>query len=137
LIEKQASRQMASRHQAMAGEIKSYRDLMAWQKAYVLGKRIYALAGKLPDVERFGLMASLRRLSYSVASHIAQGCGRGNTQDYVWFLKQARGELYKLDTQLLFALDFRCIEETDYESAKSFLDESERVFAGLIRSLGG
>jgi four helix bundle protein len=121
----------------MAGEIKSYRDLIAWQKAYALGKQIYALAGKLPDAERFGLMASLRRLSYSVASHIAQGYGRGNTQDYVWFLKQARGELYMLDTQLLFATDFHYIEQVDYDNAKSSLDESERVLAGLIRSLGG
>jgi four helix bundle protein len=120
-----------------SSEIKSYRDLIAWQKAYALGKIIYALAGKLPDVERFGLIASLRRLSYSVASHIAQGYGRGNTQDYIWFLKQARGELYMLDTQLLFALDFGYIERNDYESTKLLLDESERVLAGLIRSLGG
>ena len=118
-------------------DINSYKDLIAWQKAYALGKIVYAVAGKLPDVERFGLMASMRRLSYSVASHIAQGYGRGNTQDYVYFLKQARGEVYMLDTQLMFALDFGYLPKPEYEDVKSALDESERVLAGLIRSLCG
>jgi four helix bundle protein len=118
-------------------EIKSYQDLIAWQKAYSLGKSVYATATKLPEVERFGLMASLRRVSYLIASHIAQGYGRGNTQDYIWFLKQARGEIYGLDTQLMFALDFGYIPQPDYEGLKDQLDEAERVLAGLIRSLGG
>jgi four helix bundle protein len=121
----------------MSEPIRSYRDLIAWQKAYALGKGVYSLAGRLPEVERFGLISSLRRLAYSIASHIAAGYGRGNTQDYVWFLKQARGELYQLDTQLMFALDFKYIPKDEYELVKGELDESERVLAGLIRSLGG
>ncbi|MGE4198988.1 MAG: four helix bundle protein, partial [Phycisphaerales bacterium] len=48
----------------MADLINSYRDLIAWQKAYDLGKSVYEAAGTFPDFERFGLMSSLRRLSY-------------------------------------------------------------------------
>jgi len=121
----------------MSEPIKSYRDLIAWQKAYALGKRVYQVAGHLPESERFGLMASLRRLGYTIASHIAQGYGRGNTGDYIWNLKQARAELYTLDTQLSFALDFGFIKRDNYDGLKSDLDEAERVLAGLIRSLGG
>lgn len=121
----------------MSEPIKSYRDLIAWQKAYALGKAIYLAAGQLPEAERFGLMSSLRRVSTSIASHIAQGYGRGNTQDYIWFLKQARGELYLLDTQLLFCVDFKYILPAHHSQLKADLDESERVLAGLIRSLGG
>lgn len=121
----------------MAEAIKSYRDLVAWQKAYSLGKALYALAGKLPDHERFGLISSIRRMCVGIASDIAQGYGRGNTGDYIYFLKKARGDIYSLDTQLLFAVDFRYLTEEDYTVAKSQLDEAERVLAGLIRSLGG
>jgi len=117
--------------------IKSYQDLVAWQRAFTLGKALYALSGKFPDGERFGLMNAVRRGAYTVASHIAQGYGRGNTHDYVWFLKQARGELYQLDTQLLFALDFKYISDDEHRRVKQQLDEAERVLAGLIRSLGG
>ncbi|MBN8598155.1 MAG: four helix bundle protein [Planctomycetes bacterium] len=121
----------------MSEPIKSYRDLIAWQKAYALGKAVYQAAGQLPEAERFGLMSSLRRIGTGIASHIAQGYGRGNTPDYIWFLKQARGELYVLDTQLLFCLDFKYVLQGQYTQLKSDLDESERVLAGLIRSLGG
>lgn len=121
----------------MSEPIKTYRDLIAWQKAFSVGKVVYAAASKLPDHERFGLIAAIRRSSVTVASHIAQGYGRGNTQDYLWFLKQARGEIYQLDTQLLFATDFNYLPADDYQPIKQQLDEAERVLAGLIRSLGG
>lgn len=121
----------------MAEPIRSYRDLIAWQKAYSLGKNLYVLAGKLPDSERFGLISTIRRFAISIASDIAQGYGRGNTQDYIYFLKKARGDIYALDTQLLFSVDFKYITQEDYDSIKVQLDEAERVLAGLIRSLGG
>jgi four helix bundle protein len=121
----------------MSGSIKSYTDLIAWQKAYAMGKSVYAIAATLPEGERFGLMASLRRLSYSISSHIAQGYGRGSTSEYIWSLKQARGEVYMLDTQLRFALDFKYLDDATYQRVKEQLDETERVLAGLIRSLGG
>lgn len=119
----------------MADTIRSYQDLIAWQRAFELGKAAYALAGKFPDFERFGLVSTIRRTSVNIASHIAQGYGRGNTQDYLWFLKQARGEVYVLDTQLLFALDFKYLDADAYDAIKSLLDETERVLAGLIRSV--
>ncbi len=119
----------------MGEPTKSYRDLIAWQMAYAVGKSVYRLASTLPEAERFGLIASLRRMSVSIASQVANGYGRGNTADYLWHLKNARGEIYQLDTQLLFALDFKYIDEIAHQQVKSELDESERVLAGLIRSL--
>jgi|GEM_PF-869526 len=86
--------------------IKSYRDLIAWQKAFGLGLTLHALVARLPEHERYGLTAQLRRSAIDIASTIACGYGSGNTQDYLWFLKAARGGLYKIDTQLLFALEF-------------------------------
>ena len=39
----------------MAGEIKSHRDLIVWQKSIGLVKEIYALTRKFPKSETFGL----------------------------------------------------------------------------------
>lgn len=121
----------------MSEPIRKYQDLIAWQRTYQLGLQVYRLAGEFPELERFGLIASVRRLAYGIASHIAQGYGRGNTQDYIYFLKQARGELYQLDTQMMFARDFQYLKDEAYTTTKAALDECERVLAGLIRSLGG
>ena len=115
--------------------IQSYRDLIAWQKAFTLGITLHRLAGTFPDSEKFGLIAQIRRGSIDVAANIARGYGSGNQPDYLWHLKAARGDIYKLDTQLLFALELKYITDETWENAKSKLDEAERVLAGLIRSL--
>jgi four helix bundle protein len=96
---------------------------------------VYRVSEAFPDRERFGLTVQVRRGAVSIASNIAEGFGRGSTADYVRFLKVARGALYELDTQLLFAVEFGCLPSASYEEAKSELDECERVLAGLIRSL--
>ncbi len=115
--------------------VKTYKDLIAWQKAFQLGLTIYKVSATLPDHERFGLTIQLRRGAVSVASNIAEGYGRGSTTDYVRFLKVSRGALYELDTQLLFARELGYLEAAMYEDAATLLSEAERVLAGLIRSL--
>ncbi len=115
--------------------IRSFRDLVAWQKAFSFGMTVYRIVAMLPNHERFGLTDELRRGAPSVASNIAEGYGRGSRADYVRFLKIARGALYELDTQLLFSVELTYISTTVYDAAKMELDECERILAGLIRSL--
>jgi four helix bundle protein len=115
--------------------IESFRDLVAWQKAFALGVKVHRMASELPDTERFGLAGQLRRGAVATASNIAEGYGRGSRSDYIRFLKIARGALYELDTQLMFAVELAYIERPAYEETKSQLDESERDLAGLISSL--
>jgi len=119
----------------VADQIRTYRDLIAWQKAFDLGKLIYELTQEFPQEERFGLTAQLRKGGVSIASNIAEGYGRGSSSDYIRFLKIARGALYELDTQLLFATELGFLEFDYYEEAKSALDETERILAALIRSI--
>jgi four helix bundle protein len=121
--------------EAMKTPIRSYRDLIAWQKAFALGLDVYEITTKFPDHERFGLTVQLRRGVVSIASNIAEGYGRGSRLDYVRFLKVARGSLYEIDTQLLFAVQFKYLTQDVYAGVKEKLDESERVLAGLITSL--
>lgn len=116
------------------GEIKSYQDLIAWQKAFHLGLRVHRAAGSLPDQERFGLVSQLRRAAIFAPSYIADGYGRGGS-DYLRLLKSARGVIYEMDTQLLFAKELEYLKPELYTPLKAGLDEAERVLAGLIRSL--
>lgn len=115
--------------------VRTYRDLVAWQKAYQLGLEVSKSAGALPPEERFGLGSQLRRGAVSVASNIAEGYGRGGRADYVRFLKVARGSLYELETQLSFCFDLGYHDAKTHEHLRVALQECERVLAGLIRSL--
>ncbi|MBL0869088.1 MAG: four helix bundle protein [Phycisphaerales bacterium] len=115
--------------------MRTYRDLVAWQKAYELGLEVSRSARSLPAEERFGLGSQLRRGAVSVASNIAEGYGRGGRADYVRFLKVARGSLYELETQLSFCFDLGYHDAAVHEHLRVKLQECERVLAGLIRSL--
>lgn len=116
-------------------EIRSFRDLVAWQKAFEVGLAIYEVTKTFPESERFGLVSQLRRASVSVASNIAEGYGRQSTTDYIRFLRIARGGLYEIETQLLFAAEFAWITKDDSDQLIERLAECGRVLAGLIRSL--
>lgn len=118
-----------------AAKIASYRDLIAWQKSYELALLAYAATKSFPTDERFGLTQQIRRGAVSVASNIAEGYGRGGRQDYVRFLKVARGALYELETQFQLANDLMFLPSTDYDRVQRLIGDCERVLAALIRAV--
>lgn len=113
----------------------SYRDLIAWQKTFDLGLFAHDLAGQFPDSERFGLIASIRRLAYQVPSLIADGYGQQNASEYLRHLRTARGDLYQIDTQMLFAVKRGYLKEDAHQAFAARWDECIRVLAGLIKSI--
>ena len=114
-------------------EIRTYRDLIAWQKAMDLAERIYHASSTMPDSERFGLTSQMRRAAVSIPSNIAEGHGRQSLNDYVRFLKTARGSLMELQTQVTLAERLGLLAPT--QPMIDLLSETDRVLQGLIRSL--
>jgi len=70
-----------------------------------------------------------------VASNIAEGYGRGSTRDYLRFLRQARGSLYEVDTQLLFAVELGYLDKERHAALQDMADEVGRLLGGLIRGV--
>ena len=83
--------------------IKSYRDLIAWQKAINLVTEVYNLTKKFPQSEVYGLTNQLRRAWVSIPSNIAEGSSRKSTLEFMRFLKIAQGSLAELETQIIIA----------------------------------
>jgi four helix bundle protein len=86
-----------------AGMGKSYRELVAWQKAMLLVTQIYRATKTFPVEERYGLTNQLRRAAVSVPSNIAEGQGRFSSRDFHRFLGTARGSLVEIETQVEIA----------------------------------
>jgi four helix bundle protein len=78
--------------------VRTYRDLVAWQKAMDLVTLIYRESAVMPDSERFGLTNQMRRSAVSIPSNIAEGHGRQSRADYLKHLRIARGSLGELAT---------------------------------------
>jgi len=119
----------------VAGSIRSYRDLQVWRLAIRFTKSVYRVTAGFPSDERFGLVSQVRRASVSVASNIAEGWGRGTSQDYVRFLRMARGSVYEVETQLEIASQLEFLDEESYREVIAEVNEAGRVLAGLLRSL--
>ena len=117
----------------MAGEIKTFRDLVAWQKAMAVCRDIYRETAAMPEAERFGLTNQMRRAAVSIPSNIAEGYGRQSRADYVKFLRISRGSLMELQTQYELAWSMHLIRQDG--GLTDLLQEADRVLQGLIRSL--
>lgn len=115
----------------------SYQDLKVWKKGIEIAKAIYKLTNSLPKDEIFGLTNQIKRCSVSISSNIAEGYGRGTTQDYIRFLRIARGSLYELETQLQLIKELELTREIDLiNEIISMLTEESKMLNAMIKSLG-
>jgi four helix bundle protein len=70
-------------------KIKSFRDLLAWQRAMSLAELVYDVTERFPR-ERFGLAQQMRKSAVSIPSNIAEGSRHGTTA-YKHYLVVALG----------------------------------------------
>jgi len=115
--------------------MKSYRDLIVWQKSVTMVTLVYKILADFPNDEKFGLTSQIKRSSVSISSNIAEGYGRNYTKDYARFLQIARGSLFEMQTQLQIAVNLRFIKDVDLEEIKSLSIEIEKMLNVLIKKL--
>lgn len=111
----------------MGGEIRSFRDLIAWQKAMALARLVYKASTDFPDSERFGLVPQIRRAAVSIPSNIAEGYGRRRTQEYIRFLDIAKGSLCEVETQMILAHDLGMVKAEQFHACEELIRECDRV----------
>lgn len=115
--------------------IKTYRDLLVWQKSMALVTEIYRLLKSFPKDETYGLASQIRRCAVSVPSNIAEGYGRNSTNDYIRFLYIATASLYELQTQIEIALNLQYLSKTDFDKLYESSREIERMLSSLTGKL--
>lgn len=64
-------------------EVKSYKDLLIWQKGIDIAINLYELVEDFPKEEMYALTSQAKRASISISSNIAEGYGRNSTQSYI------------------------------------------------------
>jgi len=119
----------------MSGAIKTFRDLLVWQKSMVLVTDVYKASAGFPSDERFGLTSQLRRCVVSIPSNIAEGFGRDTTNDYLRFLGIAKGSLYEAQTQIEIGRNLQFVEDSRFNTLLEQAREIERMLTSMIRKL--
>ncbi len=115
--------------------VKSYRELIVWQKAMDLAVEIYRLVKLLPKSEIYALSDQMRRVAVSIPSNIAEGQGRNSTKEYVKFLSFARGSQTELETQLEICLRLEYLSVSDAEVALGLCQEISKMLVTMMKKL--
>ncbi len=115
--------------------VKSYRDLLVWQKSIDLCVEVHNLTLLFPKHELFGLSSQLNRAIVSVPSNIAEGHGRRTTADFIHFLSISRGSLNEVETQLTLGMRYNYIPAVEHDLLLEQCAEVGRMLNGLMDAL--
>ncbi len=115
--------------------VKSYRDLVVWQKGMALAASCYRLTRGFPREEMYGLTSQIRRAAASIPANIAEGQGREQTGSFIQFLRVSLGSLKELETHLLLAEEVEVVAKGGATAILAQCDELGRMLRSLIRSL--
>lgn len=117
----------------MAPPLRSFRELVAWQRAMQLLAAVNELARHIPGSHRH-IALQLQRAALSVPANIAEGYGRGSRAQYLQFLSIALGSLREVEAMLAVILQ-TFGTQPNLDSANALADETGRVLFSLHRSL--
>jgi four helix bundle protein len=114
--------------------LKSYRELIAWQRGMSLVEAAEALVRVL-GARNSALSSQLMKAALSVPSNIAEGYGRAARGEYLHFLAIAVGSLREVETLALIARRRSQAAEEAADRLLAIADETGKVLYGLRKSL--
>lgn len=90
----------------MISQTRTYRDLIFWQKAYLVARRVISLCRKLPHDQTSNILAKqIIRSATSIGANIAEGYGRYKGKEYERFLQIALGSSQETEHWLILISD--------------------------------
>ena len=113
-------------------EIRSFRDLKAWEEAHRLVLEVYRVTKGYPADERYGLVSQMRRAAVSVPANIAEGFKRRGIQDKIRFHNVAEGSLEEIKYFFMLSGDLGYLSSSDELMAQA--ETTGRLLNGLIKS---
>jgi four helix bundle protein len=115
--------------------MQDFQNLEVWQRSHQIVLAVYRLTHSFPYEERFGLSAQIRRSAASVASNIAEGCGRQSDADFRRVLYLAMGSACELEYQLILSHDLHYIDGNTHSQLAGELVRVKKMLTSLISRL--
>ncbi|HEX7654668.1 MAG TPA: four helix bundle protein [Verrucomicrobiae bacterium] len=111
---------------------RSFKDLIAWQKAHQFVLGIYRFTRHFPAEEKFGLTSQIRRAAVSIPSNIAEGFPKRSANDKTRFFNIAQGFLEEVHYYLILAKD---LGYGDNSELMALYDEVGRLLNAYARAI--
>jgi four helix bundle protein len=111
---------------------RSFRDLVAWQKAHEFVLAVCRFTESIPGREKFGLSHQMRRAAVSIPANMAEGFGKRSRAEKARFLNIAEGSLEESRYYLILAHD---LGYGQTESLMDTLEEASRLLNAYARAI--
>ena len=80
---------------------RTFKDLLAWQAADALRRRVIAATANGPAARDFRFVDQIRRAANSACANIAEGFGRYQHKEFAHFLSIAKGSLSEVQDHIV------------------------------------
>lgn len=98
--------------------VRSFEDLMVWQKGIEFVKKIYLLTASGALQRDFGLKDQLRRALVSIPTNIAEGFERASRKEYLLFLNIAKGSAGEVRSLIRVGLEVGYLDHSVHDELK-------------------
>ncbi|NBC18191.1 MAG: four helix bundle protein [Bacteroidetes bacterium] len=116
-------------------KVQRFEDLLVWQKARQLTRRVYAISRDGRFAKDFGLKDQIRRAAVSVMSNIAEGFERNGNREFHQFLSTAKASAGEVRSQLYVALDEAYIDASTFDDVAHLTEELSKMLRSLMHHL--
>lgn len=115
--------------------IRHFTDLIVYQKAFDLGRRVFVASQAWPPEERFALTDQIRRSARSVGANISEAWGKRRYEaHFVSKLSDADTELLETEHWLLCSLDHGYLARSQFEILITLVREVGRMFGSMMQN---
>ncbi len=118
----------------------TFKDIIAWQKAYDYCLYVYKISVNFPEFERFGLRSQFTRAAVSITANIAEGYKKLSKQDKLRFLNISQGSLEECRNYNLLSRDLGYINAEEYNSLEEKIEITSKFINaycnGIINNNG-
>ncbi len=111
---------------------RKFEELPVWQRSLEATKIIYDLSANAKWSKDFGLKDQIRRAIVSVSSTIVEGFEKNNNNEFVRFLRMAKGSVGEVRNQLYIALSIGYISQSEFEAINLKMEKLAGEIGGLI-----
>lgn len=115
--------------------LKSYKDLIVWQKSMDLAEEIFRLTNLFPKSELYGIVLQMRKASVSIPSNIAEGYGRKYRKEFSQFISISYGSAQELETQLILSERLKFAKASEFIKSRALLVEVSKMIMSLSNKL--
>ena len=112
--------------------MKSFEDLICYQKAAAIRRKVSDLTKSYPKEEKYRLVDQMIRASRSAPAQIAEGYGHFHFQENIQYCRQARSSLYELIDHIIASEEEKHISPELVTNFKSEILECITILNGYI-----